>query len=168
LFLALACFIGIILIFLFDGYIGLYDTLTMASGEQTQTIAPEQWATFEKNSYPAQLYLNAAGTVSFSYQIDNRRFSDYHADVTVSLWQNQQKIKDVLSQSVDVKAFKKDTITWEIDTQAILPSNPQDGAYTIEIKRGDIKRDVVFYILTPNNSKTGLPMPTVTIQNPGY
>jgi hypothetical protein len=163
-FLAVACFISIILIFLFDGYMGLYETLTMTSGEQTQTIAPEQWINFEKNDFPAQLYVNTAGTVSFSYQVDNRRFSGYKADIDISLWQNQQKIRDVLSQSIDVQAFKQETVTWEIDIQAGLPSNPVDGAYTLEIKQGDIKRDIVFYIPAPNNSKNGLP--TITVKNP--
>ena len=166
LILAVACFIGIILIFFFDGYMGLYDTLTMTSGEQTQSIAPEQWVNFEKNNFPPQLYVNNTGIVSFSYKIDNRRFSSYQADVSISLWQNQQEIKDVLSQSINVKAFGQETLAWEIDPQAILPPNPVDGTYTLEINRGDIQRDIVFYVPITTNSKTILPTPTIKINPP--
>jgi hypothetical protein len=164
LILAVACFLGIILIFLFDGYMGLYDTVTMISGEQTQTIAPEQWKDFEKNGFPPQLYVNNAGKVSFSLKIDNRRFSAYHADVNISLWQSQQKIKDILSQSVNVKSFGQQTVSWIIDTQADL-QNPMDGGYTLEINRGDIQHNVVFYVIIPN-SKTYTPIPTPEIKSP--
>jgi hypothetical protein len=164
LILAVVCFLGIILIFLFDGYMGLYDTVTMTSGEQTQTIAPEQWKDFEKNGFPPQLYANIAGEVTFKYKIDNRRFSSYKADVSISLWQNQQKIKDILSQSVNIKAFGQETITWVIDTQKIL-QNPMDGGYTMEIDQGSIQRNVVFYVVVPN-SKSYTPIPTIEIKSP--
>ena len=42
LFLALACFVGIILIFVFDGYIGVYDRLVMDNHLYLQTVEYDQ------------------------------------------------------------------------------------------------------------------------------
>ena len=43
LYLALACFLGIVLIFLFDGYLGVYDSLQADNGTYAQQVAAEQW-----------------------------------------------------------------------------------------------------------------------------
>ena len=43
LYLTLACFLGIILIFIFDGYMGVYDSLTVTTGEQEDQIKADQW-----------------------------------------------------------------------------------------------------------------------------
>jgi len=38
LYLTLACFFGLVAIFIVDGYIGIYDTLYITAGEREQTI----------------------------------------------------------------------------------------------------------------------------------
>jgi hypothetical protein len=159
LILAIACFIGIILIFFFDGYVGLYDTLTMNSGEQSQSINFDQMINNQRDSYIPQFYPNTAGTVSLSYEIDNRHFSAYQSDIDVSVWHNQVKVADVFTGTIDVGAFKKDTVQWSIDTQQYISQNATDGInYTLEIKRGDILRKVIFYLPIPN-IKTLIPAP---------
>jgi hypothetical protein len=150
LILAIACFIGIILIFFFDGYVGLYDTITMNSGEQSQTITFDQKYNSGQNNFIPQLYPNTSGTVSLSYEIDNRHFSAYRSDIVVSVWHNQVKVADVFTGVVDVGAFKKDTVQWNIDTQLYISQNATDGInYTLEIKRGDTLRKVIFYVTYP-------------------
>jgi hypothetical protein len=150
LILAIACFIGIILIFFFDGYVGLYDTLTMNSGEQSQTITFDQKYNSGQNNFIPQLYPNTSGTVSLSYEIDNRHFSAYRSDIVVSVWRNQVKVGDVFTGTVDAGAFKKDTVQWNIDTQQYISENATDGInYTLEIKRGDTLRKVIFYVTYP-------------------
>ena len=54
LFLTLACFLGIVLIFVFDGYMGVYDSLVMNNGQFPQTITSDQWDQQEKFGYLAQ------------------------------------------------------------------------------------------------------------------
>lgn len=162
LILAIACFIGIILIFFFDGYVGLYDTLTMDSGEQIQSINFDQKNSGGRDSFIPQLYPNTSGNVSLSYEIDNRNFSSYRSDIVVSIWRNQVKVADVFTGAVDVGAFKKDTVNWTIDTQDYVSQNATDGtSYTLEIKRGDILRKVIFYIPIPN-IKTIIPATVIS------
>jgi hypothetical protein len=147
LFLTLACFIGIILIFVFDGYMGLYDKLTMTSGEQTQTIEPEQWAENERYGYSAGLYAFNAETLSFSYEVDNRHIASYEADIEVSIWQNQAKIADILSGDIVIRAFGKDTVTWDIEAAALATDNTSiDNQFTLEIKHGEILRKVILTV----------------------
>lgn len=158
LFLILACFIGIILIFVFDGYMGFYDTLTMTSGEQTQTITPEQW---QDDNYPHQIYTYNPDVMSFSYEIDNRRFSSYREEIIVTLWKNQEKIADIVSENINVKAFGKDTVTWNIDARDIIPADAVESVtYTLEIQNGDNLRKTVIYITIPN-SKNLFPPPAL-------
>jgi hypothetical protein len=162
LYLAVACFIGIILIFVFDGYMGLYDTLTMTSGEQTQTVAPEQWSDSIKHHYPVDLWPFSSGNYSFSYVIDNRHFTSYQADLSISVWKNQVKVADVLSSTVNVGAFQKETISWVIDPLSIVPALANtDNQFTLEIDRGNVKRSVIVHY-NLNNPK--IIVPSITTQ----
>jgi hypothetical protein len=160
LYLAAACFIGIILIFVFDGYMGFYDTLSLVSGEQTQTITTEQWTQSEKNNYPVELWPFSSGNYSFSYQIDNRRFSSYQADIKVSVWKNQEKLTDVLTKSLNIGAFKSGTVDWVIDPlQLIGVVANTDNQFTLDIDHGNMKRSIIIHY-SLNNPKT--PQPVIT------
>ena len=153
LYLAGACFIGIILIFVFDGYMGFYDTLSLVTGEQTQIITNEQWSLSEKNNYPVDIFPYISGNLSFSYQIDNRRFSSYQADISISAWKNQVKIADILTKSVNIGAFKSETISWVIDPQSIVPALANtDNQFTLEISYANIKRTTIVHF-APNGLK---------------
>ena len=43
LYLTLACFLGLIAIFVVDGYMGVYDTFYLTTGEYEQKIGPGSW-----------------------------------------------------------------------------------------------------------------------------
>jgi hypothetical protein len=43
LYLALACFAGLIAISIVDGYMGIYYTVYITTGEYEQEIKPESW-----------------------------------------------------------------------------------------------------------------------------
>jgi hypothetical protein len=147
LILALACFVGIIIIFVFDGYMGLYDTLTMVAGEQTTTIEPQQWMDSAKFGYPPGLYSPNTGELSFSYKVDNRRFTTYNQELQISIHKNQQKIADVLSKELKVNAFGKETVTWTINTNDILTANTiTDSQFTLVINNGKLERDVIISV----------------------
>jgi hypothetical protein len=158
LILAVACFIGIILIFFLDGYLGLYDTLTMTTGEQTQIISPETWASQNANIYPPQFYGGSGGNITFSYVLDNRRPSSYRSDVSVSIWRNQEKVADVFSTTVDVNSFGKDTVVWNIDTQKLPTDNSTTNQFTLQIVRDDVVRKVILY------SPAGIAIPKVALE----
>jgi len=150
LFLTLACFIGIILVFVFDGYMGLYDSLTVTSTGFPQEITPEQWGDQGRNG-GAPVFIDANGEMSFSYQVDNRRFFPYRADVDVSLWYNQSKLADLASETISLGAFGGGQVDWTLDVVAYVPENlPANSTldFTILIKRGEIERRVIFYYNT--------------------
>ena len=147
LYLTIACFLGLITIFIVDGYMGTYDTLHVTIGERPQTIGSDVW--LRQDSFWS-IGMNQGEKASFRYEIDNRQFSIYTSDVDVSVWRNQEKVRDlVVSQSISVNVFAKGELTWVVDSTEILPGDfsPKQGyQYTIAIKRGEIERNIILYI----------------------
>jgi len=74
LYLALACFIGIIAIFVIDGYLGVYDALYITAGEREETIEPDFW---QREDWVWSTRVNQGERVFFRYEVDNRQFSRY-------------------------------------------------------------------------------------------
>jgi hypothetical protein len=166
LYLALACFLGIILIFVFDGYIGLYDTVTITSNEQTTEITADQWQEQAKFGFMPQTSVNYGGKVSFSYEIDNRQFSAYAADVNVSVWQNQEKVAGVLSKSITVKAFGKERVDWTLDTaEYIADVAANNNSFTVVIHQGKIERKVIVYVYPGENGSKIITIPPPPVRN---
>jgi hypothetical protein len=149
LYLTLACFLGIILIFIFDGYMGVYDTLTIETGEYPQTIEADQWAQQDRYEYMPSAGVEWGGTVDFSYEVDNRRFSSYTADVAVSVWHSQEKVADLITEAMLIASFDKSQIEWILDTSEFVPADiPAEQGYNLSvvIKRGEIERRVIIYL----------------------
>ena len=148
LYLTLACFFGLIAIFIVDGYIGIYDTLYITAGEQPQTIEPDEWLR-QGMVWKQGVNVNWGEKVFFRYEVDNRQFSSYTADIEASVWRSQQKIHDLISQPISIDAFAKGQLEWEIDTAELLPGDiPPEQSYefTVIIKRGEIERNIIVYI----------------------
>ncbi len=146
LYLALLCFLGIILIFVFGGYMGVYDTLSVTSGEFPQKFEADSW--FQPYNQ-ARMSVERGGKITFSYEVDNRQFSGYSTTVEVSAWQSQQKVHDLTSQPLAVAAFAKQQVDWVVDTAQIVPASfPAEQAYqfTVVIKRGGVERRVIIYV----------------------
>lgn len=148
LYLALACFLGLIVIFVVDGYLGIYDTVYITAGEREQKIEPGSW--LERDSVWKQgVNVNWGEKAFFRYEVDNRRFSSYTADIEVSVWHGQEKVTDLVSQPMLIDAFDKGEVEWPIDTAEILPIDipPEQGYnFTVIIKRGEIERKIILYI----------------------
>ena len=148
LYLTLACFFGLIAIFIVDGYIGIYDSLEITAGEQPQTIEPDEWLQ-QGRVWKQGVNVNWGEKVFFRYEVDNRQFSSYTADIEASVWRSQEKIRDLISQPVSIAAFAKGQLEWEIDTAELLPGDiPPEQSYefTVIIKRGEIERNIIVYI----------------------
>lgn len=146
LYLTLACFLGLIAIFIVDGYMGIYDTIYVTAGEREQKIESDVWLRGDK-------FLSAGvdrgEKAFFRYEVDNRRFSSYTADIEVSVWRSQQKVRDLISQPILIGAFDKEQLEWEIDTAELIPGDiPPDKSYeyTVNIKRGEIERNIILRI----------------------
>ena len=146
LYLTLACFFGLIAIFIVDGYMGIYDTVYITTGEREQTIDTDAWLRQDKFRSGG---VNRDDKAFFRYEIDNRQFSSYTADIEVSVWHSQEKVRDLISQQIPIAAFNKGQLEWVIDTAELFPSDippEQSYEYTVIIKRGEIERKIILYI----------------------
>ncbi len=154
LYLTLACFFGLIAIFVVDGYLGIYDTIYVTVGEREEKIEPDFWlrqsltkSAEVENTY--QVSANWEEKIFFRYEIDNRQFSSYTADIEVAVWHSQEKVYDLVSQHMQIGAFDKSQLEWVVDTAEFLPSDippEQNYEFTVTIKRGQIERNIIVYI----------------------
>ncbi len=159
LILAVACFIGIILIFFIDGYMGMVDSLSLTSGEQAQAIEFQQWYSRVRPDMNPQIYGFARGTLGFTYTLDNRRFSSYDEDISITAWKNQKILYEVYAGRITAGAFGQTTVTWSLDTEGIVPENSTtDSEFTLEIKHGDIARRVIVHIPATTTIKAPPPI----------
>jgi len=148
LYLTLACFFGLIAIFIVDGYMGIYDTIYITAGEQEEKVEPDSWLRLGvENAY----YVSAdwEEKIFFRYEVDSRRFLSYTADIDVSVWHSQEKVFDLVSQHMQIGAFDKGQLEWVVDTAELLPSDiPPEQSYefTVIIKRGQVERNIIVYI----------------------
>jgi len=159
LYLTLACFFGLIAIFIVDGYLGIYDTIYITTGEQEQKIESDAWLQQEKFWASG---VNRGEKAFFRYVVDNRQFSSYTADTEVSVWRMQEKVLDVISQPLAAVPFGKGQLEWAIDATELLPADAlpeQSYEYTIIIKRREIERNVILYINPVPYAPKPVPVP---------
>lgn len=145
LYLALACFVGIILIFVFDGYMGVYDSTLMDNGQYQQRVETDQWADQERYGYLASTGVERGGRIDFTYTVENHRFSEYSDTLEVSLWYGQEKISDIFTGTIYAGAFDNAELKWSLDTAGLVPGDyPAEQSYNVNmvIRRGDIERRI--------------------------
>ena len=140
LFLALACFISLIAIFVVDGYMGIYDTVYVTTGEYEEKIEPDR--------FPGQDQFFSTGVgwgdkVFFRYEVDNRKFSTYSPTIQVSVWHENKKINDLLAEDTVVKPFDTATIEWTLDSKELESLGFSEGNYTVKIERDGVERRII-------------------------
>ena len=148
LYLTLACFFGLIAIFIFDGYMGIYDTIYVTSGEREQKIEADFWLRSAKQDLRAwNTQVNRGDKVLFRYVVDNRQFAPYTPEVNVSLWRGQKNLGDLQSKSISIAAFDEGDVEWEVDTtrfKLLEEASPeQPFAFSVLIKRGEVERRII-------------------------
>jgi len=146
IYLTLACFLGIIAIFIFDGYMGIYDTVFVTSGEREQEIGTEVW---QRDGMFWTSGIERGEKAFFRYEVDNRTFSTYREDIQVTVWRMQEKVADVLAEPLSVGAFDKGRVEWAVDAAELVPSDTppeQRFEFTVRIERGDIQRNIILNI----------------------
>ena len=157
LYLALACFLGIILIFIFDGYMGVYDSLIVKAGEDEQKIEDANW---ERDYWSTAV--NWGEKAFFYYEVDNRWFSSYTADIEVSVWHSLEKVSDVLVQTVSIDSFDKKQVEWVVDAAELVPADaPSEQGYefTIYINRGEVERRFIVHVRSSEYPVKVVPAP---------
>lgn len=155
LYLSLACFLGLVAIFVVDGYMGVYDTIYITAEGQEQKIEADFWSQEYNVWSMGAIY---GETVSFRYEVDNRRFSTYSADIDVSLWRSQQRVASLASQQIQISPFDKGQIEWVLDTSELeAPSEEQDYQYTLIIKRGELERRLILFLNRSSSPQIAVP-----------
>lgn len=160
LYIAIACFAGIVAIFVVDGYLGIYDTFHVSVGEYPpQTIAADYWLREDRDyevPYPvgterAQDAYCCIGAdwdqdITFDYVIENHTSSPYLDQIEASLWQKGEEITGLFSQDVSVNPFDEISVEWRLSTDDIgvdEPTAENSYVYTVVVKRGEIERKVI-------------------------
>ncbi len=160
LYLAIACFLGLVAVFVFAGYLGVYDTVYIQSGEYEQVAGPEVWKT-GNSRYPYSTGATWGDPVGFRYEINNRWFSSYTAPVDVSLWRSNEKVLQLLHQDVSIPAFKSTELQWTLTPQALQGAGLGVGQYTVKITRGgqELGQGIIIGFNTAYPPKTIIPAP---------
>jgi hypothetical protein len=147
LILATICFIALISIIVSGGYMGVFDTLYITSRTDqlvlgtAELMQPE--ATLPYNYMPARQITRGTKT-SFTYELENRRFSPYEARVEVTFWGDSQPGPLLLlSQDINIEPFKKVKMEWKIDPQDLNSRGFQAGLYTLRVNRGGVERRII-------------------------
>ena len=152
LYLALVFFLGIITVLVVDGYMGLYDTLKLKSGEYEQVFEADYW---QRGS--SQVYYSVGGgdVINGSYIIDNRRLSAYQEKLTITLERNQQLLSDITDEDFSIDSFNKQEFNFTVNTASLAPVQ-DDGPleYTLVIKHGETERRIIFNV-------SRLPVPAI-------
>ena len=159
LYLTLVCFFGLVAIFVVDGYMGIYDTTYITTGELEQKIEADTWLESDRFWSTG---MGWGGKAFFRYEVDNRRFSAYATNVEVSVWRMQEKVLDVLSQPITVGSFDKAELEWVVDSNELLSestSPEQSYEYTVIIKRGEAERRIIVHINPEYPAKIVPPVP---------
>ncbi len=149
LYLAIASFCGVVAIFISDGYIGVYDTLTVTVGEYDQEIRASHW----DNENPPWVYdETVTGNIYFSYKVDNNQLDEYAASIQASVWQENEKVADLFSQDVSIARLDDATVEWTLAKEDIGYTDPTPNTrvnYTVKINRDDVEREIIVSFYNP-------------------
>jgi len=163
LYMAIACFIGIIAIFIVDGYLGIYDTIYMTTGEQEMIVEPEYWQSRYPGARKAYYYMGAnwGDKVFFRYELNNRRFSSYSASIGASVWKENEKVLDLFYKEKMIKPFDKAMVEWTLDSEELQAHGFDVGEYTVKIEREGVERRIIvsYYSLSLEQPYPVYPLP---------
>lgn len=143
LYLALACFIAIIVIFIVDGYMGIYDTLDITIQEREREIEPGFWEDRWAKEHGYSTGGEWGEPVYFQYEIDNRQTSTYLTSVKISVWKSGMQISELLNEAISIAAFDKATVEWILQTDDLEKDGFDVGEYTVKIKHGEVERKII-------------------------
>lgn len=143
LYLALVCFVGIIAIFVVDGYLGIYDTLYVTVQEREQVIEADYWQQPWVKEQGYGIGAEWGEPVYFRYEIVNRRFSTYSASLEAAVWKSGEKIIRLLDESVSVAPFEEVAVDWTLRPEELAETGLGVGEYTVQIRHGELERRVV-------------------------
>lgn len=147
--LTLAFFLGLIAIFVFDGYMGIYDNISVTTQEREHTIAPERWL---DDDYEYYTWLEGEQDITLDYELENRRLSDYTVNIEAAVWSGGEKLSTLLSETVTVGSFDSRQWQWTVDAAALRPADipeEQEFDFSVIIERDGVERRIVVSSIIP-------------------
>ncbi|MFC1968869.1 hypothetical protein ACFLVF_00040 [Chloroflexota bacterium] len=146
LYLAIACFLALLAIFVVDGYMGIYDTVKVTASESEQTIEPDTWV---RQRHQPSVGASWGTKIFFTYKLENRRFSSYATPISASVWQEQKRIIDMLTEDTEVETFGEVSVEWVLDSSELESRGFTAGQYTVIINREGAERSILIHFNTP-------------------
>jgi hypothetical protein len=146
LYLAIACFLALLAIFVIDGYMGIYDTVKVTAGESEQTIEPDTWV---RPRYQPSTGASWGTKIFFTYKLENRRFSSYATPIRASVWQEKEKVIDLFAADNEVATFGEVSVEWVLDSSELESRGFTAGQYTVIINREGAERSILIHFNTP-------------------
>jgi len=146
LYLAIVCFLGLLAIFVADGYMGIYDTLEVTANEYNQTIEPDQW---NHNQYERSIHAGWGSKVFFTYVVENHRFTGYTTSINASVWKENEKLLDLFSQEKSAEPFDRLSAEWILDSKELEFLGFSSEQYTVKIEREGTEHAVLVRFNTP-------------------
>jgi hypothetical protein len=160
----------ILVIFVVDGYLGIYDKLTFTIQERAQVIEPDQWQQRWVKESGFSTGARWGEPINFEYQIQNRTFSSYSAAVEVTIWRSGEKVAQLLKEDAVIPSFDDATLNWTVLTkdfgEAGLKAG-EYGEYTVRVTFGEVERKIIlsYYPETPGYPEKG-PIPAIPVPAP--
>ena len=146
LYLGIACFAGLIAIFIVDGYLGIYDTAYITAEEYEQKVEPDFWL---RRSPIWSVGAKWGEKVLFRYEIDNRQFSTYSTTIQASVWKENERVIKLFSEDKSVRPFDKVIVEWTLSSQELEKAGFGVDRYTVRISHGEVERRVVVNFYSP-------------------
>jgi len=132
LYVGLLCIIGILTVFSFDAYIGIYDVLYTEQDGWEREIAFDE-------PYPEQHIGTRYGKTTYlRYEIVNHGFKEYSTYIEASVWRDKEKKLTLFSADKSIKPFGNITLDWVLKSEELEPNTN----YILKIKTDDFERTV--------------------------
>ena len=163
LYLALVCFLGIVLIFFFDGYVGVYDSLKADNGTYVQEISAEQWQNPERYGPTYSLGLDQNGYLAFTYRLENRRFGSLSDAVRVTVYDpTAGNVTEILINTLKIGMFGQGMVSWTLNGSDFVPEGTGVGVLPnlrMVIERGTVTREIAIYLNRNADAPKAIPAP---------
>jgi len=170
LYLALACFAVILAIFVVDGYMGVYDKLTLTIQEREQVIEPDHWQQRWVKESGFGTSARWGEPIGFKYQIQNRTFFTYSTAVEATIWRGGEKVAQLHREDVIIPSFDEATLNWTVTAKDFGEAGLKAGEYgelTVRVTFGDVERKIIlsYYPETPVYPEK-VPIPPIPVPAP--
>jgi len=122
LFLALACLLGIVLVFVFDGYMGVRDSVWVTGVDGERSVGDDLGRGGEHQYYSLEVEVPADGEINIRYELENRCFRGYTEDVRAIIRHENMTVAELTSGVVSLSPLAAEGFLWTVDVDEYAPA----------------------------------------------